>query len=371
MHILSLLINYPLGPRLRAFSKLFGQPLSHVMIGLLIVSVFMALGCRATRSSRGIIEGRPILEIERNEIPITPPIAYNNPLFIHEDRSVSIVDFERHRICCFDKSGRLIRTIGSIGQQDEDLYYPQGVYGKGDLIYVLNDSGKELKVFERSGRFVSKFALGDRLIGSYSLLVVGKEVVIPIRAWGRNIEDVHRQKLMTVFDSSGRILREFGKTIQCASAYAQHVFNSVYLALHRGIIYGAFRNLPIIFAYDLNGNEIYFKNLTDAGISEIDKLVRQSREELLDTPEKIGKDGGINGMTYCRGIGVNKRQFYFALPDSILVFDDQGRFRTSIHISIEQSLQKGLAFITMSPGGLIYGLAYRPEFKTRFLFRTN
>ncbi len=98
-----------------------------------------------------------------------------------------------------------------------------------------------------------------------------------------------------------------------------------------------------------------------AGIPEIDALVQKAKEDNLDRPDKISIEGGAKIKNYCMGVGISKGDFFYALADRLLVFDEKGRFQTRIHVSLDRSPLQTLEFITTGPDGSVYGLARSPN----------
>ncbi|MBE3145172.1 MAG: hypothetical protein IMZ61_14830 [Planctomycetes bacterium] len=284
---------------------------------------------------------------------------------------MDIVDYSNHRICCFDRAGQLKSTIGGIGQQENDLYNPVGIYGKGNLLFILNREGQELKIFERNGKFLASFGLGDSYFGACSLVVSETEIIIPVPKWKKEIEPMDAQPLLSVFDYSGRKIREIGKTIPCRTAFSNWIFNSAYLHLSGKTLYGAFRNLPIIFAYNLSGKEIYFRDLRITGYPEIAKLLDRGREIQADSPDHVADERGIRAVVFSRGIACLDDQLYYAMQGGgILIFDKSGDVIGRRYLSSDEKMIN-LDFFQIVSGKKIYGLGRHPQTKSQVLFKTR
>lgn len=65
---------------------------------------------------------------------------------------VYVVDSLLHALQIFDQSGRLLLSIGGLGQDNGEFWLPTGVYvGSDDLIYVADTFNHRVQVFRYIG----------------------------------------------------------------------------------------------------------------------------------------------------------------------------------------------------------------------------
>ena len=56
-----------------------------------------------------------------------------------------------------DQAGQQKRTIGSDGSGDGQFNYPDGLFIKGDVIYVANNGNHRIQKLTIGGQFLQKF----------------------------------------------------------------------------------------------------------------------------------------------------------------------------------------------------------------------
>ncbi|MEM0173748.1 MAG: hypothetical protein QXI16_04500, partial [Sulfolobaceae archaeon] len=178
-------------------------------------------------------------------------------------------------------------------------------------VFILNNAGKEIKVFSLDGDFHSSFKIEKAWI-SDSIAVNERLIITDTRyASGNNYNSL---RLISMFDHKGKKLEEIGKIIKCASMIGYLNFNQAYLALKKDQIFGAFDNRPILFSYKKDGTEIIFKDLEKDGFEEIIIKAKKERDENFDTPETIKSDNNLRYLNYCSGFSVDKGlNVYYAI----------------------------------------------------------
>jgi hypothetical protein len=76
-------------------------------------------------------------------------------------------------------------------------------------------------------------------------------------------------------------------------------------------IFGAFNYYPVVFCYDFEGKELFYRDLGKAGVREIGELIKLGKEKGVDNPESIKREKGIFRIIYCRGFAVDKNKHIF------------------------------------------------------------
>lgn len=138
-----------------------------------------------------------------------------------------------------------------------------------------------------------------------SLAVDGDLIFVGVRYLDK--ENYNNYYLITVFSKEGKKIKEIGNTVKCASSIGYLKFNEIFICIVKKKLFGTFKNRPIIFCYEFDGIEIFFKNLEDIGLDEIKSLKVKEKEEGLDTPETKKSDLRLRYLIYCYGFSVDKK----------------------------------------------------------------
>lgn len=338
-----------------------------LIVSILCLSLF---GCNMpkTKGKRNL-KISEMINLSSCSEPVEYPIIGSNPFFVRSDKSLDIIDDKSHRIIRFNKSGKIVGSIGGIGRKENDLYYPIGIWEERDYIFVLNDEGRELKIFKESGEFVISFKLVEKAYGATSLIVVGDRIIIPLRKKYGSLDSVNNEPLLSIYDRSGKMVGTIGKTIPCRTAYGHYIFNSVFLCKDKDIIYGAFCYLPIIFSYDPQGNELLVKDLSHSGIPAIEKRLRMVTEMGMDTPQKISADNGVMSVIFNRGLAFHDKRLYYLIPEEgMLIFDKNGGYLAKLDILLDGEKPFVSDYFQLGPKGKVYGLGIRRDNKSLVYF---
>jgi hypothetical protein len=76
---------------------------------------------------------------------------------VDSEDDVYVADTQHHRIQEFDAQGNFIASIGSIGQGDGQLYYPEALTIDGAYIFVADTGNHRVVVFGSTGDFIRKW----------------------------------------------------------------------------------------------------------------------------------------------------------------------------------------------------------------------
>lgn len=279
------------------------------------------------------IEVRSVLDLDElsPKVDIIGGMLFSRSFFsVDQSGNLFFLDPANHRVLKYTKEGEFIGQIGGIGQGKEDLFNPLGLYIKDDQAFILNNAGKELKIFSAEGAYISSFKIENGWRAD-SLCVDSDFIYVGVRYLDE--KNYNQHGLITVFDKQGRRIDEMGKIILCASRIGYLHFNNVFLSMARNKIFGAFKNRPIIFCYGTDGKEQFYINLEKAGIEEVRGLIEKEKSEGFDTPETKKTDGSLRMINYCRAFGADKKgNFYYSIwstdnqhPYIILQFNNKGK----------------------------------------------
>lgn len=290
-----------------------------------------------------------------------------------EDLTAYLIDSKRHRILEIDRVGKLKRIIGGIGQRETDLYYPVVVTANEKVLAVINNSGAEIKIFDRFGSFIKVISKK----GNYFLpaLIVGQEnqLIVPAKKVTRSIAEMNEEPIFSIFDYDFTQIRSFGKAIRCSSSIAHLHFNLVELTGDDRIIYGAYTCLPIVFAFDrLTGKQIFKRDLALSDIPEINRALDRQKEIMADTPEKQNKPNEIRLVRMNRGIGIYKGTIYYLGYEKFLLFNLKADFLGTLRIILnDQDITSYIDCFVILPAGRMFGLATNPENRQPIIFEAD
>ncbi len=280
---------------------------------LVVVPLIFLLTCAVAKNEipSSAIEIMPIIELNS----LTPKINVNvmsvisqNFFATDKDNNLYFVDCMNHRVLKYDPMGSFIRQIGSIGQGAEDLFNPFGIFIDDDILYILNKFGCELKFFSENGEYLKSFQINDAL-RSDSISVQSNKIAISIKY--KKKANYDSNKLISIFNIDGTFSHSIGKIIKTNSYKGFHKFNSVFINRVENIFFGAFQNPPVIFANDLSGEELYYKDLREYNLPEIVSLMKKEKSLKLDTPETKITTQSIKSIKYCHGFCTNSHFHVF------------------------------------------------------------
>jgi len=242
---------------------------------------------------------------------------------VDSHENVYFLDISNHSILKFNNKGEFIDRIGSIGQKKKDLFSPIAFCIKGDFIYVLNNAGRELKIFSLSGDFISSFVI-ENAWQSEALCVYRDHIFITVKYKDRtNFND---NKLISIFNFEGDEINKIGKIIKCKSHIGYREFNSIYINVIKNRIFGAFCNRPIIFGYEIDGKRLFLKDLRSFNLPEIQRKMEQEKALGLDTPNTETSGYSLRFITFCTAFGVDQdMNLYYAINNYDLTNPDMAK----------------------------------------------
>jgi len=216
-----------------------------------------------------------------------------------------LLDSANHRILALDRSKKLERQIGQIGQEKEAFYYPSelDVDPEGRL-YVLDDSAKRVQVLRPDGKLLSDFVINGNLSG-FAVTPTGHIL----------LGDPQGGAIVAEFEATGRLIKRFGGLRHMSDFYGQSVSdmdrahtyaaNRVLLATDNADdVYVAFQNAPAIQKYDSRRN-LEFERLIEGDQA---RTVREGVTRTRTAPFRHGLVGdGTSGPFITNGLAVNKR----------------------------------------------------------------
>lgn len=337
---------------------------------ILYVSVGTACSLRRAESIPiEILTATPIVEISAMNPSIAKiPISLINVCSLDDIKNIYLLDTYDHRIMKYDQKGVFQVQIGGIGQEKAYLFYPIGLYVSNGLLYVLNDGGREIKIFSTDGEFRSSFRI-DKAWSSNSICVIGDLIYVNVIEKKQPTEN--KRCLISVYSKDGQLIRTMGEIVKCNSLIGYSVFNQIIIAAADSRLFWAFVNIPLIGREDLikiNGYDIF--DLKELKLPEITAKVERIKLKGLDTPETIKPDTElkIKYINYCAGFGVDRKmQMYYVIreyPDGpsqsdikchLLVIEKSGKIEKKLILQHEGE-NLIVSHLLFGPGDSRYGL---------------
>ncbi|MCJ7714367.1 hypothetical protein MUO66_07925 [Candidatus Bathyarchaeota archaeon] len=305
---------------------------------------------------------------------LSPKIQFvpvsNNFFFVDDSGTIYFCDFSNHRIAKYSSAGDFLGQIGRIGQGKDDLYFPVGVYLFQKRIYVLNNVGKEIKAFNQEGKCIDGFEI-KKSASTYSFFVT-KDFIVTDTKYSDH-KNYNRQKLITLFDHSGKKIRSFGDVVKCKTFLGHKEFNALHLGFDNNNIFGAFSNSPIIFKYSMKGKKIIRQNISELAITEIQGLIDRTISEKMDTPLSIKESNKLRFVGFSPGICIYGTELLYSVNSkaSLLVFDTNGNLVENIGLIFRDNpIWLDRLFINKN-NNLIYGIGILDKGKKKVFLKIN
>lgn len=323
------------------------------------------------------IEIEPLFSLE-NFSPevINTAILYGHSLCQDKNEKFYFLETINHRIIKTDVQGKILGQIGQIGQAEGDLYYPFGFNLFGEYLFILNNTGKEIKIFSTEGRYINSFKIDD-VFQAQSIVTNSRLIFVDFRY--KNWKAYDNSHLITSLSIDGQIIKRFGALIESDNFSRYVEFNLVYLSLVDDFLFGAFKFLPIIFCYKTNGNKRFYRDLKECNVEEINIIMERVKKENFDLPgKKVKLNQYFRGKVFCDGLAVDqaKNLFYvincyksegFLFDKSIiLIFNENGKLIKKIIPKLDDE-NIIIHQIALSTKGYIFGIGRRD--KNYFIFK--
>ncbi|UCH98137.1 MAG: hypothetical protein JSV88_15150, partial [Candidatus Aminicenantes bacterium] len=325
-----------------------------------------------TKVKTRTIQVKPILKLTDLKLNTEGWVPFFDSFFdVDQNGDFYFIEGANHRILKFSPQKKLICQIGSIGQADDDLYYPCAIFVDCNSILVGDHGGKKIKRFSLSGQFISAYPIKD-CVQLNTIRVGNGNIYCDARY---ETDDWHKRKAISIFNTNGNFMKEIGKSLKTQDWVSYRIFNAAIFQVKNNQIYGTYKCYPVIFKYDLEGRIIFYLNLGEMSIPEIDEISKQVREGSFDTPgeKKSKKINVVRGTQYCMGFDVDENShLYYALGSTaglhlILHLDSNGKLLEKIILEKDNHIVKirGL-YIRES---IRYGIGYLERFgDDAFLF---
>ncbi len=342
---------------------------------ILLVPLFLSGDSKSSSNAKVLtktIQVKQILKLKDLKLSTEGWVPFFDSFFdVDKNGNYYFIDGVNHRILKFSPKNKLICQIGSIGQANYDLYYPCAIFVDCNSILVGDHGGKKIKRFSLTGQFISAFPIKD-CVQLNTIRVGNGKIYCDARY---EADDWQKRKAISVFNTNGDFVKEIGKNLKTNDWVSYRIFNAAIFQVKNNHIYGTFKCYPVIFKYDLEGRKVFYQDLGEMGIPEIDEINKQIREGSFDThkEKKSKKINVIRGTQYCMGFDVDESShLYYALGSTaglhlILHLDSDGKLLEKIILEKDNHILKirGLYIRESKKYGLGYLEAFRDD---AFLF---
>ncbi len=285
---------------------------------------------------------------------------FDHPQHLRRDRrgNYYVVDKNNHRVCVFDPSENFKFQIGQLGQGPEDLNHPGPlVLGPHGWLYVGDSDNFRTQIFDQSGH----------RIGGFHSPLISPDLVVNSRG-EIFLNHPTRGRLISVYSSEGKLLRQFGDLMSLSHAYPGHPDDEKYqVPLSRVVmdidegdnLYVAYLFAPIIQKYDAAGNLLWERNLKGPLIEILTKSFWQVLKpdpamETFEAETTMNIDG-IQMAVICNDIAVNAKTSQILIllgaADIIYVADRAGE---KLGLLRQEKIESGSLWTLTSNGGILY-----------------
>lgn len=160
--------------------------------------------------------------------------------------NIYVLDSGNHRIQKFSPDGKYLATIGRQGQGPGEFQYPQSLSIDSEGYLYISDMGnRKIQVLKPGGGEHHSLQLTGLELGNIRMTSTGKIVMgggggMMIMSGGMD-EDQDLGKLLTVLDSEGKVIQEFGEKLDYKDFLMNRSGNQYHFAVDKdGNIYVAF-----------------------------------------------------------------------------------------------------------------------------------
>ncbi len=264
--------------------------------------------------------------------------------------NIYILDSGNHRIQKFSPDGKFLTTIGQQGQGPGEFQYPQSLSIDSEGYLYISDMGnRKIHVLKPGGGEFNTIQMNEKGVGNIRWRTDGKIVMgggggmMMVGSGGMN-EDQDLGKLLTVLDSEGKVVQEFGEKLDYKDFLMNGSGNRYHFAVDKlGNVYVAFDVQNRIEKYSPEGELLW-------------KSDRKLNFEVTSPKKKSGSrkmSGGMveiimPQMNRCSsGIAVDEKgRVWVAGYERQLVEDE--KVQTSIRMTMDSG---GKRSMSMKPEG--------------------
>jgi hypothetical protein len=270
-------------------------------------------------------ELKPSLNLEKTFLSMAFAI---NVWDIDDKGNYYFLDIYNHRVLKFSENWQFLTQFGSIGQEEDSLYYPNGIFLYKGTLFILDQEGKKVKSFSLDGSFLSSFDIKDAL-STESIFIANDEIMLSVKY--RSKDGYNENRLISVFSLTGQKLRDFGMAVKSVKYGGYLLFNRVRIFGKGNRVFVPHNFWPLVHIFE-DEHEIKIINLLETNLEEINEISEDGKIRNVDTPDTIAGEKGARSMIYCSGFfPISQKEFYYAAnyerhkKSVVFILDDHGR----------------------------------------------
>jgi sugar lactone lactonase YvrE len=240
------------------------------------------------------------------------------------------LDSRNHRILKYDQKGNFIKQIGRIGQSDKALYWPGAIAIYNHRLYVVDQAGTKIKSFELDGDLINAFAIPNAwMTMGFAVNFDGQILVATIFP-----KIFPQKKLVSVFDSNGKRIGEFGEPNVAEEVRAFAILNQCQILACKEAYYIAFHAVPKIMIYSKTGEYQSTIDLTNKEVETIDSVDSMGKKAGLQNNVKIDAKG-VHTEEYFNDLAVDEDGvlYYATTNKMILSINPNGKIESQIRLT--------------------------------------
>ncbi len=263
--------------------------------------------------------------------------------------NIYVLDSGNHRIQKFSPDGKYLTTIGQQGQGPGEFQYPQSLSLDSEgYLYIADMGNRKIHVLKPGGGEANTIQMNEKGVenirnGPDGQIIMGGGGGMMIMSGGMN-EDQDLGKLLTVLDSEGKVVQEFGEKLD----YKDFLMNRMGNRYH----YGVDKKGQVYVAFD-------FQNRIEKYSPEGELLWKSDRKmsfEATSPKKKSGSRRASGGMVEIRmpqmnlcanGISVDDKGRVWVAGLNRQINEDE-KVGTSINVNMDSG---GKRSMSMKPEG--------------------
>ncbi len=264
--------------------------------------------------------------------------------------NIYVLDSGNHRIQKFSPDGEYLTTLGGQGQGPGEFQYPQSLSIDSEGYLYISDMGnRKIHVLKPGGGEHHTIQMNEggvdniRCLSNGQIIMGGGGGLMMVGLGGMN-EDQDLGKLLTVLDSEGNVVKEFGEKLDYKDFLMNRAGNRYHFAVDEtGYVYVAFDVQNRIEKYSPEGELLW-------------KSDRKLNFEVTSPKKKLGSRKMSGGMVEIKmpqmnrcanGIAVDEKGRVWVAGYKRQINEDE-QVQTSVSVSMDSG---GRRSMSMKPGG--------------------
>jgi hypothetical protein len=178
----------------------------NMKLTVFVLGILFFLGCKKENASYAFQEIKEYKKIKLNEKdkPIGNVISIN----ITQDSLIYLLDMSASDIKCYDMQGEWKGSIGGKGKGPNQLLSPRSMCIDERGFFVGDVGFLSIKRIDRSGQLISMIQVEGYRPTTGDMIKIDNDKILTTGLWDGRYEN---QLVVTVIDTTGKIVNKFGK----------------------------------------------------------------------------------------------------------------------------------------------------------------